>query len=200
VGGRTRISLLACLFAFGLAGCGSNDGTIPQDQSGDLLALLDNVKSQAESGDCDTASAYANEFAKRVDGLPSEVDPDVREELDKAAANLDQLASEPDQCQPVETGASGPDGVETPTESTETVEPTTTSTEEETTTTTTTTDEEEPTAPPSDDGGNPGQSDEGLTPPSGDEGQQGGSTGEGSGGGVTPPSGGVGAGGGAGAK
>ena len=105
VGGRTRISLLACLFALVLAGCGSDGGTIPENQSSDLLSLLDNVQSNAQSGDCDTASGFAQEFANRVDELPSDVDADVRDELDKAANNLDQLASDSNQCNAPEAGA-----------------------------------------------------------------------------------------------
>ncbi len=198
VGGRTRISLLACLFALVLAGCGSDGGTIPENQSSDLLSLLDNVQSNAQSGDCDTASGFAQEFANRVDELPSDVDADVRDELDKAANNLDQLASDSNQCNAPEAGATGEGGFEPTTESSSTVEETTSTTtteEPETTTTTTTTDEETPTQQPSD---NQGQGGSGttppVTPPSSDQGQQG----EGSGGGTAPPSGGVGAGGSAG--
>jgi len=202
VGGRTRISLLACLIALGLAGCGSDDGTIPQSQSSDLLALLDNVQETADTGDCDHASEFAREFANRVDELPSDVDADVREELNKAAANLDQLAGDSSQCKPPpETGASDTGGVLETTESTSTVEEstTTTTTDEEPDTTTSTTEEE-----PSNQGNQGNQGNEGTsgqttppsppTPPSTpDQGEQGGS-----GGGVEPPSGGVGAGGNAG--
>jgi hypothetical protein len=190
VGGRTRISLLACLFALVLAGCGSDGGTIPENQSSDLLSLLDNVQSNAQSGDCDTASGFAQEFANRVDELPSDVDADVRQELDKAATNLDQLASDSNQCNAPEEGASGEGGFEPTTESTPTVEETTSTTTEEpeTTTTTTTTDEEAPTQQPSD---NQGQGGSGttppVTPPSSGQGQQG----EGSSGGTAPSSGGV---------
>jgi hypothetical protein len=195
VGGRTRRSLLACLIALGIAGCGSDDGTIPENQSSDLLALLDSVRSNADSGDCDVAANTAQEFVNRVDQLPSEVDADVRDELDKAATNLDQLAS--DQCKEPETGASGIGGVQ-PTEETSTVEEetsTTTTTEEEPeTSTTTTTDEEPPTQEPPGNQGDQGGPGEPVTPPTGDQGQQGG----GPGGGVSPPSGGVGAGGSAG--
>jgi hypothetical protein len=193
--GRTRISLLVCLFAFGLAGCGSDDGTIPSEQAGDMLALLDTLQNDVQDGDCDHVTGTAEEFSSRVENLPSGVDSDVRNELNKAAAHLDQLASDPDACTPVETGATEPSGVET-TPDTTTTEETTPTTTDETTTTTTTTDEEAPTEPDNHGPGNGQQPDQAPAPPPTDQGP-GGDTG-GDGGGVSPPSGGVGPGGSAG--
>jgi hypothetical protein len=193
--GRTRISLLVCLFAFGLGGCGSDDGTIPSEQAGDMLALLDTLQNDVQDGDCDHVTGTAEEFSNRVDTLPSDVDSDVRNELTKAAAHLDQLASEPSSCTPAETGATGPSDVETTPETTTTEETTSTTTEE--TSTTTTTDEEAPTEPDNNGPGNGQQPDQAPPPaPPTDQGE-GGDTGD-NGGGVPSPSGGVGAGGGAG--
>jgi hypothetical protein len=188
--GRTRISLLVCLFAFGLAGCGSNDGTIPSEQAGDMLALLDALQSDVQDGQCDHVTGTAQEFSSRVQNLPSDVDSDVRNALTKAAAHLDELAAAPSACTPVETGATGPSDVETTPDTTTTEETTPTTTEE--TTTTTTTDEEAPTEPDNNGSGNGSGNgeppDQAPAPPT-DQGQ-GGDTGD-NGGGVSPPSGGV---------
>ena len=190
--GRTQISLLLCAFAFGIAGCGgSSDGSIPQEQAGDLLALLDTLQNDVQAGECDHVTGTADEFASRVQQLPPDVDSDVRNELTKAAAHLDQLAGEASSCTPVETGASGPAGLETTTETTTPDETTTTSTTEETTTTTT--DEAPPTEPQGNGGGNGQQPDEAPAPPSDNQGQDGSG-----GGGVSPSTGGVGPGGGGG--
>jgi hypothetical protein len=197
--GRTQISLLLCAFAFGIAGCGgSSDGSIPQEQAGDLLALLDTLQTDVQAGECDHVTGTADEFASRVEQLPSDVDSDVRNELTKAAAHLDQLAGEASSCTPVETGATGPAGVETTTETTTPDETTTTSTTDETSTTeettTTTTDEAPPTEPEGNGGGNGQQPDEAPAPPPSDNEGQGSS----GGGGVSPSTGGVGPGGGGG--
>ena len=191
MGGRTQISLLACLFALGLAGCGSSSGTIPPTEAGDLIALLDTMQEDVDEGQCEQVPGTAEEIADRVKSLPSAVDDEVKQELEQASARLDELATKPGECDEVETGASSPEQVETTTSTTTEEEPTTTtSTEEEEPTTST--EEEEPTTTESP-SGSPGQSDEGLTPPSGDEGPSGSSGGDTGGG--APPSGGVGAGG-----
>ena len=187
--GRTRISLLVCLFAFGLAGCGSNDGTIPSEQAGDMLALLDALQSDVQDGQCDHVTGTAEEFSSRVQNLPSDVDSDVRNALTKAAAHLDELAAAPSACTPAETGATGPSDVQTTPDTTTTEETTPTTTEE--TTTTTTTDEEAPTKPDNTDTGNGPAPDQAPAPPT-DQGQGQGEGGDtGNGGGVSPPSGGV---------
>ncbi len=153
------------------------------------------LQSDVQDGDCDHVTGTAEEFSSRVENLPSDVDSDVRNELTKAAAHLDDLAAEPSACTPVETGASGPSGVET-TPDTTTTEETTPTTTEETSTTTTTTDEEAPTKPDNSGSGNGQQPEQAPAPPA-DQGQEG-ESGDSGGGGVSPPSGGVGAGGGAG--
>jgi hypothetical protein len=179
--GRKRISLLSCASALAIAGCGSGDGTIPQDKSDQLLNLLTATEGAITEGECERAQGFAQEFIAEVGDLPPEVDPEVAEELTTAAGNLDQLAGEPGEC--TETGASGATGeTTTTTEETTTEEPeTTTTTTEETTTDETTTEEPEeeepeeepePTPEPQPEpepqpGGGGGASDGGLEPPSG---------------------------------
>lgn len=176
--GTLRNALLVCAFALTLAGCGDgDDGTIPPDDAGDLLAVLAAVERYAEEGNCDLAQKNAAELINQVNALPNDVDPKVASELTKASDHLRVLASDPDNC--TETGTSGITGLET-TDTTDTEEP------PETTVTETTTPEEETTTdeqPPED---------ENTEPPTGqgqDEGNQGG--GQTEGGGVEPSSGGV---------
>jgi hypothetical protein len=129
--GRTRIALLAGVSAIALGGCGSsNDGTIPMDQSENLLNLLAAVQTSVTDGDCDLAAKTALELTTAVNNLPSDVDQDVQSELTKAAGNLTQLAQDPTQCV-AESGATGPTGIET----TESSTTTTSITEPESTTT-----------------------------------------------------------------
>jgi hypothetical protein len=181
--GTLRNSLLVCAFAIALAGCGSDDGTIPPEDADNLINQLEAVQNYVEEGECDRAEQQAEELVTAVNELPNDVDPEVAGELTKAAANLDQLASEPEQC--TETGASGIGGVEPTdtTDTTETVEPETTTTE------TTTTDEEPPEEetttiePPPDD--EPEQ-DPGQEPPTGNQGGGGGGP---TSGGLEPPTG-----------
>ncbi|MDX6581349.1 MAG: hypothetical protein QOI10_533 [Solirubrobacterales bacterium] len=190
--GRTRKSLLVCVFALTLAGCGGDSGTIPPQDANTLLNELKAVRTDVESGDCDTAQQHAQELIGAVAQLPNDVDPDVASELTKASEHLDQLAST--QC----TGASGLTGVQpsTSTTSTTTVEPTETSTTETSTTTQEQTSDQPPTEPQG--GDNAGQQ-----PPAGgqDQGGQGGNptpTPTPTPGGGVPPSGGVTPGGGSG--
>lgn len=176
--GRLRTSLLAGACALALAGCGSGDGgTIPQGDSDVLISLTQDVQNDVANGDCEAAREHANELADRVRALPKQVEPEVRNALEGAAANLVEQTQQASQCQQA-TGASGPTGAEattapttetTPTTTEESTEPTTT--EEETTTTTTTTEESGPgnsqgqgptTTPPGQGGEAPGQAEGGA--------------------------------------
>ena len=71
MGGRTRISLLACLFALVLAGCGSDGGTIPENQCQRPPALLDTCSRTSRAATATPPRDFAQEFADRVDELPS---------------------------------------------------------------------------------------------------------------------------------
>ena len=176
---RRRISLLWCVLALAIAGCGSGDGgTIPPEEADNLLTLLSDVEDDVAAGDCDLAQQHAQEVVDTVATLPGDVDPEVADALAGAADNLDRLAQSPDQCP--ETGASGAAEEQPATEPTETVAPTTT---EETTTTTT----QEETSTPEPEEEQPSEEPESPAPteeaPSG-----GGPTEDG---GAEPPSGGV---------
>jgi hypothetical protein len=181
---RTAIPLLSCAFALALAGCGSDDGTIPEDQGQSLLGVLAATEEAVSSGDCERAQEFAQEFVSQTEQLPDSVDPEVAEELTNAGTNLEDLAANPDQCA---TGASGFDE-EQPEVSVPEEEPETTTTDETETTTEepeTTTEEPEPTEEPTPTEQEPPSGGPTQQPPSGP-------------GGGAPPSGGVQPGGGAG--
>ena len=107
--GRALTAPLAFALAVLIAGCGSsNDGTIPDGDAGRLLSALALAQGDLEAGTCDVLISHVNEFSSAVDGLPNSVDDSVREELQKASQNLEQLAQEPDQCSTGASGAAGP--------------------------------------------------------------------------------------------
>ena len=160
-----RISLLialgACLAA---AGCGSDDEggkRIPADTAAALEAQLDKVQERLDNGTAGACKdilegprgpnrAAAQEL---IDGLPGDVDPDVREALQESFDNLWSLVEskceeltpdEPAQTTPTEQETTT---TETPTETTETIPPPTE--------TEPTTPEEQP-LPPDGDGENGG--------------------------------------------
>jgi hypothetical protein len=181
--GRTRIALLAGILTLGIAGCGGDDGTIPKDNSEDLLGKLTQLQDQIDRGECTVAEGTASQINEAVQNLPNDVDPEVQDALNKGAENLANLT--PEQC--TEGGATGAAGVETTDETTSSTSTTTTTTSTETTTPTDTTPTEDTTEePPSETP--PGQ----QTPPGnggGNEGNQG--TPGGDGGDTGGPSGGI---------
>jgi hypothetical protein len=180
--GRTRIALLAGILTIGFAGCGGNDGTIPQSDSEQLLSLLTSLQDQLQTHNCAVAESLASNFDKAVNDLPDTVDPEVQDALDKGAEHLTELANDPSQC--VDTGSTGVGGVET-TDTTDTGSSTTSSTSTTTTTTETTSTPEENT-PETPSTAGPGHE----TPPTGQGPQNGGNTGSPTSGGLEPPDGG----------
>ncbi len=178
--GPLRIVVLGAVAATLIAGCGSDDGTIPREDGEDLLATLEAVDSNTSQGNCPQAQAQAESFKGKVNELPASVDDEVKQGLQQAADQLVSLAA--NDCEP-EEAATGPEGAVT-TDATET-EPTTTeetTTTPETTTEETTTEEEpeEPVEPETQEL----EEDPDLAP-SGNQGQ-GGSGGVGSDGGIGP--------------
>lgn len=128
---RTTCALALAACALALGACGNDDeGTIPREQGEVLLAQLAAVEDAVDNGLCDAARSSAVEFAAAVSELPEDVDADVRAALVEASANLAELADDPSQCTPADTGTT--DVVEPTT--TPTTSSTTSSTTEETTT------------------------------------------------------------------
>src|SRR3954454_7313614 len=164
--GQRRLagSLAAVAIAMVISACGSSssDSTIPTDNSSSLISRLNGVQSAIDNQQCQLAEQRAKEFLAGVDQLPDSVTPEDKEKLRKAGENLQQLATEPDQCKPVETGTSGLTGTEPTTSSTTTSSippPETTETTTSSTTSTTTQSQ-----PPTDGGGEEGNG--GAPPPS----------------------------------
>jgi cobalamin biosynthesis Mg chelatase CobN len=142
--GKLQMTLAACLCAGAVAGCGgSDDGTIPPENGEDMLTRLGALEERVQAGDCTGtagAVAQAEEIQRLVSELPSSVDDEVREALERSSANLIELTEE--QC---DEGASGEGGSQTTTtDETTTEETTPTTTTTTTTEETTTTDEDEP--------------------------------------------------------
>jgi uncharacterized membrane protein YgcG len=136
--------LLALAAAALLAGCGGDEGTIPPENSEDLLARLTEIEEAVPRGDCDGAQASADLFVQQVDQLPADVDDEVKRLLNAGGVRLQELAA--DQCEePPPTGASGEEGFQ-PEEPTTTPE----------TTADTTTDTAEQQSPPDDEGDDEG--------------------------------------------
>ena len=149
--GRLRVTLLGCAIAATVAGCGSgDDGTIPGDDSAELLRLLEAIESEVQNGNCELAQQQADQFATQVSQLSEDVDAKVRQGLSDASTRLIELSNDPGQCEEV-TGASGEVEAELSTTTT------TTTTEESSTTTpdpestTTQPEEEEEEEPPLED-------------------------------------------------
>ena len=137
--GSLRNAVLGAVAATVIAGCGSDDGTIPEQTADDLLTRLEAIDEHVDQRQCDEARAQAETFSTDVEELPAEVDGEVKQGLEESADQLVNLTTS--DCEPLPTGATGAEGV-----TTEPTEPTTTeTTTTEETTTEETTSEEEPT-------------------------------------------------------
>jgi hypothetical protein len=177
---HTPSALLAgacCALALAAPGCGSDEEGkgIPPAAAQQLDRQLDSVQRRFEMGGgaCrdivegdDTDVDRVEQF---IDGLPTDVDPDVRDALERSFRRLFDLVQE--ECQPPETDT------ETETTPPETVPPETTPTET-TPTETTPTETETETQPPADQDGNQGSGGGGGGGQGGGRGQGGGQGGE----------------------
>jgi hypothetical protein len=181
--GALRIIVLAAVTGIVIAGCGSDEGTIPQDSAEALTNRLDSIESNVGEGRCPEAEAQAEGFKSDVNLLPASVEDDVKQGLQEAASQLVNLTT--DDCEP-ESGATDAGGV-VPTDATET-EPTTTETTTTEATTADTTSEEQPTEeePTQEPETTDPQEDQSLAP----DGNQGQGGGVGSDGGIGPGGGG----------
>jgi hypothetical protein len=76
--------------ALAMNACGSDDdqGTIPQDQGTQIIALLDQLEQRVEDGSCDAAQATATEIGNRIQALPEQVDGELRRTLVTASGRL----------------------------------------------------------------------------------------------------------------
>jgi hypothetical protein len=96
---RTLGAAAALALAVGLfSSCGedSNAG-LSQERASDLRASLDQVESRVNDRDCTGAAAQATNFREQVDSLPTRVDRDLRDALERSATRLETLVA--DQCE-----------------------------------------------------------------------------------------------------
>jgi hypothetical protein len=154
--GPKPILILLCLLASaGLAsGCGDEEPkpSIPLQNATTLVSTLQEIQDNVDAGSCLIAADKVQEFQDELSQLPSDVNNDVLDALQRGALSLGDLIEE-DCDQPEETTTE-----ETTTDEDTTTEETTT---EETTTEQTTT-EETTTEPP------PNTGDGGIGPPGSD--------------------------------
>lgn len=150
--GPKPILIMVCLAASAAlaSGCGSDEEpkpSIPLENATTLVSTLEEIQANVDNGSCLVATDKVQEFQDELSSLPSDVNNDVVDALERGSLNLIDLIDE--QCERPE---------ETTTEETTTEETTT----EETTTEETTTEETEPTTPtvpttpPTTDGGGVG--------------------------------------------
>ena len=150
--GPKPILIMLCLAASAAlaSGCGGDEEpkpSIPLENATTLVSTLEEIQANVDNGSCLVATDKVQEFQDELSSLPSDVNDDVVDSLERGSLNLIDLIDE--QCERPE---------ETTTEDTTTEETTT----EETTTEETTTEETEPTTPtapttpPTTDGGGVG--------------------------------------------
>jgi outer membrane murein-binding lipoprotein Lpp len=157
--GRTSsIAIAAVIAALGLAGCGGDDDpepSIPVDSASTLVSTLQRVQDNVDVGSCLVAEREVQQFQSEVDALPSDVNQEVIEALQRGSQNLIGLLEEDCEDEPettteettTETTTNEPETTTEETTTEETTQPTEPTTETQPTTTTTT----EP--PPDVDGG-----------------------------------------------
>jgi hypothetical protein len=179
----TRLALpilalaLGAAVAVGLVSCGSRDekGLLPGNNAQQILDNLDQVKADAQNGDCSSASAEVAAVQSEIDALPTTVDAQLRARLSDGAQRLADVVNSPGACETTaETTAVEPPSTETSTtQKNEKTKSTTTSTTTSTTAPTIPgTTPTAPTTPGTSTGGTPGEGG-GVVPP-GQSGNQGG--------------------------
>ncbi|HYZ81468.1 MAG TPA: hypothetical protein VE571_09385 [Solirubrobacteraceae bacterium] len=118
-----------------LAGCGSKQGhTIPASDAQSLVAGLDRVGSQFDSGACNGAQAKVRDLQDAAARLPSGVDPEVKANIEAGLRRLQALVQR--DCQRTQTTTTSSSSSSS---SSSTVTSTTTTTSSSVTTTATST-------------------------------------------------------------
>ncbi len=132
-----------------LISCGSSGGdSIPATSADAMLAQLQRARDGKSAGECDKVASAAGEVQRLAASVQ---DGDVRIAIQKGAANLSKLSSDPSACQTTTektTTTSEPTTTEPPSTTTSTTKPPTTTKSTTTTRTTTTTKPEPPPPPP----------------------------------------------------
>jgi hypothetical protein len=86
-----------------MSSCGedSNAG-LSGERASDLRSTLNRVEDDVSGGDCTGAAQQAGEFRQEVASLPSRVNSDLRDALERSATRLESLVSEQCQAAPAE--------------------------------------------------------------------------------------------------
>ena len=97
---RTLGAAAALALAVGFASsCGDDSKSgLSQQRASNLRSSLDQVETRVKDRDCTGASEQAATFRQQVDSLPSRVDRDLRDALERSATRLESLVA--DQCEP----------------------------------------------------------------------------------------------------
>lgn len=141
------IALAASLVVAGCGGDNENEGDLPADDATTLLGQLEEVQANLDVGSCFVAADEADNLIADIQELPSDVNGDLRQALEKGAEQLKVLLEDPDQCERPTTTTSETTTGETTTEETSTEQTTTRETTTEPTTTATTPTQTTPTTP-----------------------------------------------------
>ena len=161
---------LGAAVAVGLVSCGTRDekGLLPGNNAQQILDNLDQVKADAQSGDCSSASAEVATVQSEIEALPTTVDAQLRARLSDGAQRLADVVNSPGACETTtEAPLTEPSSTEaSTTQKHEKTKSTTTSTTTNTSTSTTpATTPTAPTTPPgTSTGGTPGEGG-GVVPP-----------------------------------
>jgi hypothetical protein len=98
---------MGCAAALVLPGCGSDNGgkDLPRSSVQSLQNQLDSIQRRVKAGACrdvtDGSDPNTQVVQSAIDGLPSDVDKDVRDALEESFRNLFQLVQ--DNCEPAAT-------------------------------------------------------------------------------------------------
>ncbi|MDP9228768.1 MAG: hypothetical protein M3M99_06880 [Actinomycetota bacterium] len=156
---RVTKRILAAVCAAGvvaLVGCGDDvpDPSISRDGAETLIATLQEIEANVDNGSCLVAADKTQELQAEIEALPSDVNDEVRDALQRGALNLGGLVDDPSQCEREETTTQETTTEETTTETT--TEETTTETQPTTTTPTAPTETGGGIGPPQGGGGGGG--------------------------------------------
>ena len=108
--------LLLAATAFAVGACGGktgNDKLLSSTAASRLRTSLDAVQQKVDSGDCEGASAQAQQLAQQASDLPARVDQKFRDALLVSVDRLQNLIATQCNATPA-TGASGPTEPQTP--------------------------------------------------------------------------------------
>jgi hypothetical protein len=97
---RALGAAVALVLAAGfVSSCGGDSNTgLSQQRASNLRSSLDQVETRVNDRDCTGAPDHPPTFRRQVDSLPSRVDRDLRNALERSATRLETLVA--DQCEP----------------------------------------------------------------------------------------------------